>query len=75
MFKSYLIAIATGVSFTGIASLGISGCHLGGDIPEQTPSVEITRIPAPRYTAPESTIPIMPTWTYGPGVEAVEVSR
>lgn len=78
VLKAYLIAVLSGITYTGIAAMGIAGCH--PDTGSGTESVPTTRIPAPatvtpRYTAPETTMPIMPTWTYGPGVEAVEVTR
>jgi hypothetical protein len=72
VFSADAIAIVSGALGAGILALGVGGCHLGGDIPEPGPSVEITRIPAPKYVTPESTMPIMPT--YGPG-DAVEVAR
>lgn len=78
MLKSYLIAVLSGAAYAGIATLGLAGCH--PDTGSGTETVPTMRVPAPitvtpRYTAPTSTMPIMPTWTYGPGIEAVEVSR
>lgn len=76
MFSPNVICIATGAAMAGILMASLSGCRIGGDDPAPSvPSIETTRIPAPRYTAPTGTLPIMPTWTYGPGGEAIEVSR
>jgi hypothetical protein len=71
VFSPNAIAILAGPAFVGIVAIGLAGCR----IPEDGP---LAPIPAPltitpRYTAPESTIPILPT--YGPGLEGIEVSQ
>lgn len=73
MFSPNTIAVLTGPALVGIVALGLSGCRIAPD----EPMPNVTRIPAPAttYVAPTSTLPIMPTWTYGPGVDSVEVSR
>ena len=73
VFSPNAIAILAGPAFVGIVGLGLAGCRIAPEPPMPT----VTRIPAPAttYVTPKTTLPVMPTWTYGPGAEAVEVSR
>lgn len=73
VFSPNVIAILAGPAFVGIVGLGLAGCRVAPEPP--TPS--ITRIPAPAttYVTPKSTLPVMPTWTYGPNADVVEVAR
>jgi hypothetical protein len=73
VFKAYLIVGFGSASFVSMCWL--TACTPTDYPAPSAPPIEITRIPAPRYTAPTSTLPIMPTWTYGPGLDAVEVSQ